>query len=342
MKTFLSLFPKLPLNPIVGFLSIFVMASCGSYQNTSYYDNDGIYGASERSYSPRETQNESSTAYKNYFGSLQDSVQKTQIITDVENYSNYNATNNQQSNTSYPGWGSNSQDVVINYYPNNWGLSFGFGHPYHGFGWNNSFFGWNSPFNYWNNFYGWDYPFYGYGFNNFFNYGWGNPYFGNSFGHSYRNTNYSYNSSRRGSSYTNSVGSSRNYIGRTSSQDVSRYSNRGDGSPSFGRYSSSNQNQNFSNSNYNIGRTRGNNNYNSAPTQNYNTPSRTYSPNATRRSDDYTPSRSYTPSTNRNDSYTPSRSSDSNYSRSSGGESSYGGGGRSYGGGGGGGRRGGR
>jgi hypothetical protein len=148
MKTISFSSPKPSLSSVIGFLSILILASCGSYQNSSYYDTDGIYGNTDRKFTPRETQNESNIAYKNYFSSLQDSIQNTPVLTDVEHYGNYNATNNQQSNTSYPGWGSNPQDVAINYYPNNWGLSFGFGHPYHGFGWNNSFFGWNSPFNY--------------------------------------------------------------------------------------------------------------------------------------------------------------------------------------------------
>ena len=43
--------------------------SCGSYQNSSYYDSDGIYGNTAK-----ETQTVSSTQYKNYFSSLQDEI----------------------------------------------------------------------------------------------------------------------------------------------------------------------------------------------------------------------------------------------------------------------------
>lgn len=336
MKTNFISFPKPSLKSTIGFLSILILASCGSYQNSSYYDNDGIYGTTERRFSPRESQNESSSVYQNYFSSLQDSIKTTPILTDVNQYGSYN-TSDRQNNINYPGWGSNPQEVVINYSPNNWGLAFDSGYPFYGYGWGwgSSFYGyrWNSPYNnYWNTYYGWGYPYYGYGYGSM-NY----PYYG-GYGNSnylYRSSNYSYNPSRRGSSYSNAT-SSRNYIGRTYSQEVSRYNNnnRTGSSTSFGRYSSSGQNHNYSND-Y-IGRTSGNNN--STPTQNYASPSRTYSPNATRRSEEATPSHS-TPNTNRNDNYTPSRSSDSNYGRSSS-SGSYGGSNGSYGGGGG--RRGGR
>jgi hypothetical protein len=42
----------------------FLMASCGSYQNTSYYDNDGIYGTTSNQTSERTVQNTPDNQYK--------------------------------------------------------------------------------------------------------------------------------------------------------------------------------------------------------------------------------------------------------------------------------------
>ncbi|HQK40419.1 MAG TPA: hypothetical protein PLO52_09930, partial [Flavobacterium alvei] len=66
MKTNIFSFKNATLYPLFGFLSVLI-SSCGSYQNSSYYNTDGIYGNS-----PRETQTVSSVQYKNYFKTLQD------------------------------------------------------------------------------------------------------------------------------------------------------------------------------------------------------------------------------------------------------------------------------
>ena len=324
MKTIFISLPKPSLNSIIGFLSFFAITSCGSYQNSSYYDTDGIYGNTESKIQKRTLPNESAIAYQNYFSSLQDVNDSTAIFTDIDNYSNYNNQANQQNNSNYASWGSNSQDVTINYYPNNWGLSFGYGYPYYGYGWGHPYYGygWNFPYNYWNTYYGWGYPYYGYGYS-YMNY----PYYNGgyySYGHSYLGRNYSYNSSRRGSYYPNSLNPSSNYIGRASAQSVNDYPgrssyNRMSTAPTFSRNTTSPaQNQNFLYNNY--GRTRNYNTNNSG--QNYN-PARSYNPN--RSNNSYTPARSYTPSRSNSD-YSPSQSSDSNFGRSSGG-GSYGGGG---------------
>ena len=57
---------------IVGFMSIF-LTSCGSYQNSSYYDSDGIYGSTSNRTIETENQNNqySKNQYKDYFNSLQ-------------------------------------------------------------------------------------------------------------------------------------------------------------------------------------------------------------------------------------------------------------------------------
>ena len=331
MKTNFISFPMPSLNFVIGFLSIFAITSCGSYQNSSYYDTDGIYSTTDSKIQKRGNPSESSTAYQNYFSSLQDANDSTVIFTDIDNYSNYKNQANQQNSSNYASWGSNSQDININYYPSNWGISFGYGYPYYNYRWGNPYYGWNSPYGYWNNsYYGWGYSGY-YGYNYYPMYGWGG-YPNYNYGHSYRGTNYSYNPSRRGSYYPSSLNPSGSYIGRTTAQYPSRYpatsdytnNNRGSynrmsTAPTFSRNTTSTQNQNFLYNN--SARTRNYNTDNS--NQNYN-PTRSYNPN--RSNDNYTPSRSYTPNRS-NDNYSPSRSSDSNYGRSSGG-GSYGGGGR--------------
>jgi hypothetical protein len=74
----------LPLrNPIsyyfIGVLSI-LLTSCGSYQNSSYYDSDGIYGSTPRSAVQEETQSAPKNQYKDYFGSLQNNNQSVEIF----------------------------------------------------------------------------------------------------------------------------------------------------------------------------------------------------------------------------------------------------------------------
>jgi hypothetical protein len=144
MKTISSILPKFSIYSLSGFLAVF-MASCGSYQNTSY-DNDGIYGASGKQ---QQTTASSGNGYKEYFGALQnDNQQPDQIFTDVESYnSNYveNNENNTDQNYSsgYSSWGSNPDNVTVNVYGNNWG--------YNNF-WYSNYWGWNLGWG-WNSWY---------------------------------------------------------------------------------------------------------------------------------------------------------------------------------------------
>lgn len=157
-----------------------LLSSCGTYQNTSYYDRDGIYG-----YSEPQTRNTSDTPnysennqYKDYFGSLQEQPQKDEIFRDVESYSsnNYNEENSnaaQGYTSSYSDWGNSADNVNINVYGNNWN-----------WGWNN-YWGWNLGWG-WNSWYGpyygwnfdpWYYPYYGLGLGWGYGYGWNNYYY---------------------------------------------------------------------------------------------------------------------------------------------------------------------
>ncbi|ESU24074.1 hypothetical protein FSS13T_20430 [Flavobacterium saliperosum S13] len=165
---------------LVGLLA----SSCGSYQNASYYDNDGVYGSSER---PRtQTENkyseenlEQSNKYKDFFAANKDNYSyDNEAFTDIEGYnsqSNDTVAKNQQDN--YAGWGDNDKNVTINYYNNDY---WGWNSPYYGWGWNSWYspswsWGWNSYYgNYWNVGFGWGWnsPYYGWGWNS-----WYSPYY---------------------------------------------------------------------------------------------------------------------------------------------------------------------
>jgi hypothetical protein len=306
MKTNVLITRKAPLYFLFGFLSMLV-TSCGSYQNSSYYENDGIYGTNGDKIVTKQTQtNPAAVQYKEYFSSLQNTGSSDEIFTDVNNYSNnYNTENDsiQAPSTGYASWGSSPQETSITVYPDSyWSIGFGWGYPYYGYGYGYPYYG-----------YGWGYPYYGWGYPS---YGWGYPGYGYGYpGYGYcAATPYAYNYSRRGSSYTG------NY-------NNSIYSNNNRVS-SYTRNGVSSRNSAYTrNSGSVVNRT--------APTftnRNSNTSSRNYTQNQSRNS--YTQSRTSNSSQNyqrSSNSYTPS----SNSYRSSGGGMS-GGGTRMSGGGGGG------
>jgi hypothetical protein len=70
------------------------------YQNSSYYDTDGIYGNTYSRNIETNTQN-NQNQYKEYFGSLRDDNQTPEVFTDIDNYNDYNLDNDQEN---YPGW----------------------------------------------------------------------------------------------------------------------------------------------------------------------------------------------------------------------------------------------
>jgi hypothetical protein len=169
MKTISLPQNKFPVFLFLSILSVFVV-SCGSYQNTSYYDTDGIYVNSESKTTVAATSEPApnNNQYKNYFGSLQDpNAKKDSTFTDVERYSSDSYNN--QGNSSNSVWGSDSGTTVVNIYDNSWG--------WNNLGWNN-YWNWNIGWG-WNSWYG---PNWGWGWNNWYgpNWGWGwNNWYGN-------------------------------------------------------------------------------------------------------------------------------------------------------------------
>lgn len=200
---------------LVGLLA----SSCGSYQNSSYYDNDGVYGSDR----PRtETVNKYSeenvaqaNKYKEYFGSYREEYpENNEVFTDVDSYTSQNNDSTKTTTTqNYAGWGDNSSDnVTINVYSNDyWG---GWNSPYYGWGWNSWYsprwswgWGWNSYYgSYWNVGWGWNSPYYGWGWNSPYYYGYYGPGWGwhnHYYGGYYRDV--AYNGGTRGR-YYNGVG----------------------------------------------------------------------------------------------------------------------------------------
>jgi uncharacterized membrane protein YgcG len=205
MKTKYFYDNKITIYSILGLMAL-LTASCGSYQSTSYYDSDGVYGSNERG----NTSQTEPTTRKDYFSAYK--TENTETFTDVENYSTSYAdapsTVVVQESANYGGWGDNTEGVTVNVYGGNW--------PY--YGWNNywygSYWGWNSWIGpSWGIGWGWGYPYYG-GY-----YGWGYPYYGGYYGNyyyggghyhnHYSNHSYAYNSGRRNYNYNGGRG--RNY-----------------------------------------------------------------------------------------------------------------------------------
>jgi hypothetical protein len=308
MKTNALITRKAPLYFLIGLLCA-LLTSCGSYQNSSYYDNDGVYGTNGEKIVIKDNQPSSaSVQYKQYFSSLQSTGGSGEIFTDVNSYgTNYDTENDsiQAPTTGYASWGSSPQESTVTVYPDSYwsiGFGFGWGYPYYGYGYGYPYYG-----------YGWGYPYYGYGYPY---YGYGYPGYGCGYpGYGYGvATPYAYNYSRRGSSYGG------NY-------NNSIYTNSR--SNTYTRNGVTSRNTYTRNGSNSVNRT--------APTftnRNSNTSSRSYTQNQSRSS--YSQSRYNSPSqSSQRSSYTPS----SNSYRSSGSSMSSGGGYRTSGGGVGGGGR---
>ena len=150
MKTYSYSGKRLSIYSLFGLIAV-VLSSCGSYQNSSYYDGDGVYGNSQNKRQVTNKNNSHSDKYQEYFSDLN---KDSQSFTDVDNYSTVNndtikKTENYNSNNS--SWGNNPQSITVNVYDNNWGYGY----------WNNYWYGnywgynsWYGPSWGWNSWYG--------------------------------------------------------------------------------------------------------------------------------------------------------------------------------------------
>ncbi len=227
--------PKTVMAPLVLLMAL-MLVSCGSYQQASYYDNDGIYTEGTERVTVNRTPEQRPPArvrdndgiYGDYFGRKAeeiDEIMEDEVFTDVDSYYSdddqegqdgveqdtyFDSNNNYEG---YAGWGDNATSVNINIYD---GMGYGFydygwAYPwlysgYYGYGW-----GFNNPWRYnyyspwWGGNFGWGYAgYYGYGWGGFYGNGWGgfyNSYYCPPYFYSnriYSNSNYAYNRSRRG------------------------------------------------------------------------------------------------------------------------------------------------
>src|SRR5690606_31232973 len=201
---------------VIGFL----VASCGSYSNSSYYDNDGIYSGSstaQRTELPEVQATENQVEQSRYFSQFQDydvvqeNGEPVGIFTDVDTY-----YGDDSYSSGYAGWGNETSNVNVNVYGgSNWGWD----------GWYGSYWGWR-PYWGWSS---WYYPSYywgmnwGFGWNYGYSWGWGHPYYYGGYypyyGHYYNNqaaysggprNTYGTRSDFRGSNRNSTVNSSRN------------------------------------------------------------------------------------------------------------------------------------
>src|SRR5680860_587616 len=145
--------PKIRFAALAALTGI-VLASCGSYQSASYYDNDGIYSSDDQVTTERPQRKEAkkqetgNEAYTNYFGQQAAQYEEAldgEIFTDIDSYSSNSEMENDSvpqgqvtdyydNSNDYAGyapWGDNTTSVNINVYDNSWGFGvFGYGSPW--------------------------------------------------------------------------------------------------------------------------------------------------------------------------------------------------------------------
>lgn len=325
------------------FVGSLLLTACGSYQNSSYYDNDGVYGADTEDVTYRQ-QNETVVVQDNKYAQQFRDMQSQyptdgEIFTNVDNYNSTRDTvHNQDQVTRYAGWGQNQTgNVSVNIYNSSpyWGWG-GYYRPWGyysswGWGWNN---GWYDPYWGWNSWYGGYYGgAWGWGWNSWYGgyygpYGYGGyggyyPYYG---GYGWYGRNVVRNNGGRGS-YNNF--NNGNYS--TGRQSGIGRTNNSLGTPrtnTFGTPRTVNPNNNTQPRNYN------------AQPRDYNTPRINTQPREQSPRTYDTPRPRYESSQPRTNNYSTPRSSDFGGGRGG----NFGGGGGSFGGGrsggGGGGRRG--
>ena len=179
-----------PFNKLIAFSLVMTFLSCGSYQGSSYYATDGIYGSSsvEITKVRSETQNaKNDDKYQNYFNNMVDDYSSIDdghdyAYTDIENYSSETNNSNVHVNSQAP-WGASSNRTEVYLVNNNpWNGFYGSGFGYGGFsngGFHNPYWSLYGPYDFYRDYYWgprWGIGFYspfrnfGYGYNYYFPY----------------------------------------------------------------------------------------------------------------------------------------------------------------------------
>ena len=336
MRTLLHLKSPYFLSSLILMITLI---SCGTYQGTSYYASDGIYGgeAAVKKRPAPSQRNSNGVYYKDYFNNIADDYSSLddsqgQVFTDTDNYSNQNGNNNVRVNSQAP-WGDRTTRTEIYYINNNpwgyfnfnWGFYNSFYDPFWGY---SPFFyrGFNRP--YWGlSFYD---PFFNFGFGYYghpffgprYRYGYGG-YYGNRYDRGYAYSAYSRGGGRSYNSNNSRLGRAQQSYSNSGSSRSSSYQNGNTDASNTNRYNVGRRssNQSYSNGSNQVNRSNGSSN---SRTSNYSNPTRSNS------------SRNYSNSASRsNSNYNSGRSYNSSRSYSNGGRSSsYSSGSRGYSGGG--------
>src|SRR5690606_25815003 len=115
MKTLNLIKSKLTLSVLYVAVG-FVVVSCGSYSNSSYFDNDGIYSGSstaKRTELPEVQATDNQVEQSRYYSQFQDveygqyNREPVGIIKDVDTYYGDGSYSN-----GYAGWGNETSDVT--------------------------------------------------------------------------------------------------------------------------------------------------------------------------------------------------------------------------------------
>jgi len=199
------------------FFSI-ILFSCGSFQPTSYYAEDGIYGSDQQKVVVQKNETPKSSGYSQYFDEkskeyMWDDTNEDIYFTDTGSYSSANSPNN-ASNSSQGQWGSSPQrtNIYLVGSPIDYSLGYlGYDPYFFNNGFRFGFYGggFYGRFNNFYNPYRWGYfnplyPSYGFGFYNPYYYGrfyphdrfYNNRY--NRYANRYQPKRRSYSNSRRG------------------------------------------------------------------------------------------------------------------------------------------------
>mgnify|MGYP000296600791 CR=1 FL=1 len=166
---------KLRFTAFIGLMGL-LLVSCGSYEQASYYDNDGIYSRGTERVVVTESRNPQPAAqqggddfYQNYFGEKSQELDRylqSEVFTDVDDYTSAQARDSlatdslgvamgnyyQDYNNDYagqPGWGDSASNVSINLYGGMGWNTWGWGFPMYDWYWGGLYSPW-----YWNN-WGW-------------------------------------------------------------------------------------------------------------------------------------------------------------------------------------------
>ena len=128
---------------------LIIVYSCGSYQGSSYYTSDGIYGKISGSENQTNQSSNSSEYYKDVFSNIADdytsvSDSENYLFTDIENYHSPDQ-NTDPSISSQAPWGDRVDNTQIYFTNNHLPMHYYYDnyYPYYNYGYYGSISGYN-------------------------------------------------------------------------------------------------------------------------------------------------------------------------------------------------------